>query len=218
MLGASNISSATLAVVFQDRSLDVAWWPAMAGFLIWFSWLYIQSTLVRSRSNFVIVSSSKSLTFENSMHRCCYWCNKLLKVQWFKIAQKCDVDGSVMQKSKMGLTRLTCLLLGVSSGGSQAGWISWPFTAARGSGCPSVVSGSQDFLTCHPSMLSALPPLSTHGRLPWLHRSLVWIEFEMPTQSFGFRSLVPSMWCCFGASGNFKRWDIVGNGRSLRKG
>lgn len=163
MLGASNISSATLAVVFQDRSLDVAWWPAMAGFLIWFSWLYIQSTLVRSHSNFVIVSSSKSLTFENSMHHCCYWCNKLLKVQWFKIAQKCDVDGSVMQKSKMGLTRLTCLLLGVSSGGSQAGWISWPFTAARGSGCPSVVSGSQDFLTCHPSMLGALPPLSTHG-------------------------------------------------------
>lgn len=37
----------------------------------------------------------------------------------------------------------------------------------------SVVNGSQDFLMWHSSMLSVLPPLSTHGRLQWLHRSLL---------------------------------------------
>lgn len=101
---------------------------------MWFFWLYIQSTLVCSHSNSIIVFSPQSLIFENIMHGC-YWCNKLMKVQWFKITQRCYVGGSGSQKSKMGLIRLKCLSLGVSSGGSQAGWISLPFPAARGLGC-----------------------------------------------------------------------------------
>lgn len=110
MLGASNASSATLAIVFQYTSLVVAWWPETAGFLVWFPWPYIQSTLACSHPNFIIVfSSSQSLTFENIMHGCWYWYSKLLKVQWFKIAQRWYADGSGSQRSKTGLTRRKCL-------------------------------------------------------------------------------------------------------------
>lgn len=79
---------------------------------MWSSGHFIQSALVYSHPNFLIVfSSPQFLKPENAMYICWYWCSKLLKIRWLKIIPSHYVDGSGCQKSKMGLIRLMCLHL-----------------------------------------------------------------------------------------------------------
>lgn len=173
---------------------------------MWFSWRFIQSTFVYSHPNFLIVfSSPKSLKLENVVCICWCWYSKVLKIHWLKIIQRCYVDGSGSQKSKMGLTRLKCLYLGISSGGSWGGWVSLPFPASRSLGCLSVFNHSQVFQTWHQSVLSATLPVSIYRRLLCLLKALVWIQYEMYPRVSGLEfgsQLMMLFW------GFWKLWEM----------
>lgn len=133
------------------------------------------------------------------------WCNKLLKVQWIKILQRCYMGGSDRNLEWVSLDVSVCsleFLLGAHKQDKSLCLVQL-LAAWR---CPAVFRGSQDYLMWYQSVLSVLPPRLTRERLLWLHRAPVWTECEVHTQSFGCRSLVPSTWYYFGGSGNLRDW------------
>lgn len=73
ILGVPNNSPATLAIAFQTRSLDVVLSPEPPSLPMWSSGHFIQSVLVYSHPDFLIVfSSPQSLKPENAVYICWY--------------------------------------------------------------------------------------------------------------------------------------------------